>query len=527
MKKGWVIVLFFIFFIGSCPVYAQKIIRGKVSDAETGKILQSAHIRVVGKRSGTISNDEGRYFLGISEVPAEIIVSYIGYKSQKIAVTEDSPGELDIVLVPSPVVLETIVGTAEDQALRIMRKVISRKQKWRASLESTTADAYTRVILANDKSISSISESISEVFWDSEKGFRELIKSKHQTKNMKSKNNFASARIIPNLYDDDIDIIGFDTIGPTHPKALTYYDFKLIRQRKLDDKTVFDISFKPKGKLQPAFIGTVAILDEEFAMIEVDVKPNDAIKLPSPLNKFSFSIAQQFSNFGKEYWLPVDARIDGEIKIKLPGLEFPTIKYRQLTRLTDYRVNVSLPDSLYDSDKKMYDLTISNKAVTVEEHVDDSGVDASIAEATEVDTPSPEPNAKDFDADAPETVETETAEAETDGTETDRVAVVNSAVNDPDSLFAASSQVIPLTVEEKKAYDTIDSTMTMEKAFKPKGFLTRMIKDDAEKKQKKQSKFTKAFSRVFSGFGPRVWHNRVDGFNMGLNYKNRITDRIR
>ena len=134
-------------------------------------------------------------------------------------------------------------------------------------------------------------------------------------------------------------------------------------------RTVFIIAIEPKSKLQTAFVGTVLILDGEFAMIAVDLKPSEAVRFPPPLSGFSFAVQQQFSNFDEDFWLPVDVSVSAIIKIKLPGLEFPAINYRQLTRFSDYEVNVALPDSLYNVKKGTVTVAVSNEGVstTIEE----------------------------------------------------------------------------------------------------------------------------------------------------------------
>ena len=540
MNKRFIILLFCCF-IAAGKVYAGKTIRGYVRDADTGEILPVAHIRVAGTFSGTISNEKGEYILELEELPAAIIISYIGYKSEKLTITENSPDEQNVSLSPSPVILKTVVVSGEDKAVRIMREVIRRKQEWRKTLETFKADAYTRVVLENDTTIVIINESISDIFWDIKKGTREVIKSKRQTKNIKVNQNFASARMTPNLYDDDVNMLGFDVIGPTHPDALKHYNFKIIERQMLDDKTVYVISINPKSKLQPALVGTISILDEEFAMIDLDLKPSRAIMFPVPLNNFSFAVKQKFSNFDREYWLPVDVHVKGEIKIKLPGIEFPTIKYSQLTRLADYEVNAALPDSLYNKDKKKkIQVTVSNESVSVkstdETVTEDLGKNKTIAAAedsTAIETVA-ECAAADEEAlkkDAV-TIEKTVSDSTTDNDtaaapDAETIAAdsirVESPQADPDSLFALNSNMVPLTEREKEAYGTIDSTLTGDKAFKPKGFLVRLLDDDKKKKiQKEQSGISKTLSKAFSGFTPRVRHNRVDAYHLGLKYKRSI-----
>ncbi|HDY88937.1 MAG TPA: carboxypeptidase-like regulatory domain-containing protein [bacterium] len=471
--------------------HAGKIIRGSVSDSVTGEILPAAHIRVMGTRTGTITNDDGEFSLELDFLPAEILINYIGYNSRKITITGDSPDALNIELVPSPVLMETVVVTADDEAFRIMEKVIKRKQEWRAVLESYKVDAYSRIILENDKEIVSIAESISEIFWDREKGNREVMKSKRQTNNITENENFAFSEDIINFYDDDIDIIGYKVFGPTHPDALKYYDFRLKGRRWIDDRIVYDISVNPGSKLQPLFVGTISVLDEDYAMIAVDLIPCEAILFPRPINEMNLSFKQQFSNFGQTVWLPVDFRFSCEIKIKFPGLRFPTIKISKLTRLTDYEVNIAMPDTLFKKVKKTVAVNISNKSVTV-----------------------------NLDTDESNTYESVYDESKSPDGKSDTVKPANGY---PDSLFADNPGVIPLTEDEKEAYSTIDSTMTIEKAFKPEGFLAKiLIKNDKEKKSGEKSKRREAVSRFLSPFSPQFSHNRVDAFNIGLNYNNKI-----
>ena len=48
--------------------------------------------------------------------------------------------------------------------------------------------------------------------------------------------------------------------------------------------------------------------------------------------------------------------------------------------------------------------------------------------------------------------------------------VDSTTIDHSDSLFAATIDVIPLSKVELDAYDSLDSTATLEKAFQPKDF---------------------------------------------------------
>lgn len=430
----------------SLPLYSQQTIRGTVSDGESGAPLPAANIQIDGTYTGTITNDNGGYILELPELPATLIVSYIGYATRSVTVTEETGDVQDIALTPVLYELAPILVTGEDPAVNIMRKVIEKKREWQARLNTYTADAYTRQLLENDSGIVSISESISEAFWDRGKGSREVIKSKRQTENLSSESNFAAASYIANFYDDDIEIQGFRMIGPTHPDALKHYDFKLEGRRHRDDQVVYDISLEPKSKLKTAFSGRIAVLDEVYAMIAVDLKPSESLIYPPPIQEWNVQYRQQFSNFGQDFWLPVDVRIEGRIKFGIIGLSFPAVGYRQISRLTGYRVNVPLPDSLYRSD--------------------------------------------------------------------DLLQVDSTAIAAP--FQADSSEIIPLSREEERAYREIDSTRTFAKAFKPSGPLARFVDIDDDEDQAASTGGSGSLLTRYLSFSPQLWYHRVDGTHLGL-----------
>ena len=117
-----------------------------------------------------------------------------------------------------------------------------------------------------------------------------------------------AAAMALNLYDDDIRVGGHRIIGVTHPDALSRYRFELIGERRLDDVTVYDIAVEPRNDLLMGFVGRVSVLDEAFAMIEVDLRPGRAFLHPLPIRRFEVAYQQQFSNYGTDAWLPVDLR---------------------------------------------------------------------------------------------------------------------------------------------------------------------------------------------------------------------------
>ncbi len=344
-KKVWGVICFLMVLTPS--VWAQQVITGKIVDAKTAEPLAAAHVIIKGTYKGTIANADGEFSLKINEFPATIVVRFMGYESQEKVINKGHTGPPDFLMDQAFLEMQEITVTGEDPAISIMKEVIRRKQIWREKLTTYKVGAYTRQQLLKDTSIVSISESISEAFWDKERGNREVLKSKRQTANIDEANNFAGVSYLPNFYDDNLDIVGFDVVGVTHPDALRFYDFELVDFHKIDDEIVFEISVDSKKKLQPLFEGTIFVLDNEYALFSVRLKPNSVVVFPKPVQEFNMFYEQQFSNFGGDFWLPVDFRMEGMIEVGIPGLRFPPIGFSQVSKLNDYKVNVELPDTLF------------------------------------------------------------------------------------------------------------------------------------------------------------------------------------
>ena len=351
---------------------AQHVVHGTLSDAETGEALPAANIVVEGTYHGTITNRDGEFQLGVERFPATLLFRYIGYESQRLTVEADSDLPLDVRLQPVSYIMPEIVVTDENPALGIMRCVIEGKQVWRAALRSYSADAYTRFAVSNDTGIVSISESLSEVFWDQERGTREVIKSQRQTSNLNLSTYLPAAQFVANLYDDEIELAGYTFVGVTHPRAFGTYRFRLEGTRMLDDQLVYDIAVEPRNRLKTAFRGSIAVLADECALLEVALEPGQAFLFPPPLKRLEMTFFQQYSTFGASAWLPVDFRSDIVVEVSLGFLmSFPTVHVKQVSRLTGYSVNAVAPDSLYEAEDY---LLVDTEAVEADTLLEEEGI---------------------------------------------------------------------------------------------------------------------------------------------------------
>lgn len=108
----------------------QAVLTGRVTDAETGRPLRGANIRLDGTRHRTATNPEGRYRLeGLQPGTYTVIASTIGYgeKRQLLTITTEATVPLDFVLSVSAVPLDEVVvtGTMVPTQLRAVPSPVS------------------------------------------------------------------------------------------------------------------------------------------------------------------------------------------------------------------------------------------------------------------------------------------------------------------------------------------------------------------------------------------------------------------
>lgn len=337
--------LFGLLMLVALPVQAQVVLQGTVLDARTGEPLAAAHVQVEDQPRGTITNTLGRFTLQVPALPVTFTVRYVGYRTARIVAAPDDTLDYRVALEPAVIPLGEVVVTGEDLAESIMRRVIARKQAWRQRLGAYAAQGYTKLVLENGSQIVYLSESVFDVYHDPERGPREVVRSQRRTSDLHAAFGLHPAGYVPDLYDDVIDVQGLPLVGPTHPEALDYYTFSIAGRRMLDDRIVYDLYVAPKTTVHPTFIGRIAVLDEEYALLEAELRPARHVAFAPPIARYAVVYRQQFARFGDGFWLPVDLRLDGVIQVAQANQTYPEATFQQVSRLSDYRLGGPLPEA--------------------------------------------------------------------------------------------------------------------------------------------------------------------------------------
>ena len=344
-SRGILLILLFLF-----PAYAALsqvlTLSGSVRDAVTNAPLPAANVRVLGTTKGTVANSMGVYRLALEKDRYTIVYSFIGYRSDTLHIPLEQSSEYTARLQPSAIQMSEILVTNEDPAIAIMREVIQRKKEWIANLRSYEFDAFTRLVMRMDTSISAITESYSTGYWRQGDTLREVIRQKRKTENLSSGVRVAVGGFIVNFYDDDINFTGFHFVGPTSPEAFDYYDFKLDNTRQRDETPVYTIRVMPKSRITPLIRGKLDVIGDTYALIAVDMSPNEAFTIPF-VSRLDLRYTQQFGFYENRYWMPMDIGLSGVIEVGFAGLSFPRITVEQASVIYDFKINRQLADSIF------------------------------------------------------------------------------------------------------------------------------------------------------------------------------------
>ncbi len=108
MKHLLHILVFVLFTMGS--MYAQSTVTGTVLSGEDNSPLIGVTVLVKGTSQGTVTDMNGKYSISVSGEEATLVFSYVGFKTQEVAVGTQS--KIDITLSPDQEMLDEVVVTA-------------------------------------------------------------------------------------------------------------------------------------------------------------------------------------------------------------------------------------------------------------------------------------------------------------------------------------------------------------------------------------------------------------------------------
>ncbi|MFO8000709.1 MAG: carboxypeptidase-like regulatory domain-containing protein [Marinilabilia sp.] len=246
------------------------VIKGAVESGDSGDPLQFATIAIKGKNIATVSNSDGDFSLKVprSDLDEEINISYIGYEKKTLPVSEFRNGRKTVVLDMTTVPLVEVSVFPSDPN-RLIRAVMSNRDENYLE-DATKMTAFYRETIKKGWSHVSLSEAVVEVY-------------KHPYDNSREDRVKLLAGRKSTDYDK-IDTLAFKLQGGPYAttmldimkdpyllfdhEMIDYYNFKISNITRIDDRTIYELSFEQKPHVNiPLFHGKLFVDMENMAVV--------------------------------------------------------------------------------------------------------------------------------------------------------------------------------------------------------------------------------------------------------------------
>lgn len=373
---------------------AKTIIRGTVTDANTGEPLSFVSVILKGTTVGTITDSKGTYNIETSSNASEIRFSFIGYEAESHNIKPGTEQVINVRLKLSSISLDEVTIKPKRKAYRnkgnpaveLIEKVISRKDlNRRESFSYLQYRKYEKILLAlsnvsegfkdsqlfrdfsfifenmdttrrigNDVLPLYIKEGLSEHYYRQEpQASKEIILAEKainlqrylDNKGVTANLNYLYQDI--DIYDNEILFLTNKFLSPVAGTAPLFYRYFIIDTLDVKEIKCIQLFFEPRNRADFLFHGNLFItLDSTYAIRKIDIGINKNINIDWVQN---ISITQDFERSPENLWLLSKEEISidvGVLKNTLGLYAQRTVSYQ------DYKLNVPVDDKIFAGPEK-------------------------------------------------------------------------------------------------------------------------------------------------------------------------------
>lgn len=315
-------IRFLFFFLGLCSSFAQTKVSGYVFD-ENNVSVAYANVLFKGSTEGTITNEEGRFYLESDTTYDTLVVSFLGYTTLEVPLVKKVNYDLKLVLKEEAGALDEVYivtgkqskKESENPAIAILKKIWERKrQNGLRQFKQYEYDKYEKVefdintidsALIKSKLFKGmefvfdqvdtskvtgktylpifINEARSRVYGDNKKQ-----KEKEDLKGNKN-SGFSNNQMIIDFVDDlysDFDIYEnylkfFDKsfVSPLSKTGVNTYNYVLADSSFIDNKWCYNIIYYPRRKNELTFKGDFWVNDTTYAIKEINLQASKSANI--------------------------------------------------------------------------------------------------------------------------------------------------------------------------------------------------------------------------------------------------------
>ena len=396
MKYWFIHVIGFLFCCSS--LFAQTKVSGHVYDSNNQSI-PFANVVLANSTVGTITDENGKFYLESEEYHDAITVSFIGFETQTIPLEKSVTYDLNIILEEEANSLEEVViykgktSKKNNPAIDILKKIWdNRRENGVKKFKQYTYDKYEKLefdlntidsafinsrifngmeFIFEDIDTSRITgktylpiflnEAISTVYGDNELNEeKEVLKG---NKNAGFSNNQTLIAFVKDLYSDYdvyenyLQFFDKSFTSPLSKTGVSVYNYVLSDSAYIGDKWCYNIIYYPRRKNELTFKGDFWVNDSTWAIKEINLEINKSANINWIKNVY---IEQEFDVLNDSVFLITKDYFQSDFalnkKEKSRGV------YGKRTTLYDhYKFNQKKDPKFYRSDIDPYNEEVYNR----------------------------------------------------------------------------------------------------------------------------------------------------------------------
>lgn len=311
-----------LFVIGIIASFSQTKVSGYVFDVN-GEPVAYANVIFKGTTEGTITNEEGRFYLESTNTQQVLVLSFLGYETLEIPLEKRVNYDLKYILKEEASALDEVVinvgkqskKESENPAIRILKKIWEHKRKnGLKQFRQYEYDKYEKVefdintidsaliksrlfrgmeFVFNQVDTSNvtgktylpmfINEAVSKVYGDN-------IARKEKEDLFGNKNSgFSDNQIIVdfvhdlyhdfNVYDNYLKFFDKSFVSPLSRTGINTYNYVLKDSAFIDNKWCYNIVYYPRRKNELTFKGNFWVNDSTYAIKNINLQASKSANI--------------------------------------------------------------------------------------------------------------------------------------------------------------------------------------------------------------------------------------------------------
>jgi hypothetical protein len=313
------LVVLFLLLI-TAVVFAQTKVSGFVKD-QSGEGVPFANVVFKDSFEGTITNEDGRFYMESDETYDTVIISFIGYVTKEVTLESRSNYKLEFILAEEASSLDEVVIVSGKQskknnpAIDILRKIWeNRRENGVKKFKQYTYDKYEKLefdlntidsalikskifkgmefifdevdtsrVTGNTYLPIFINEAFSKIYGDNTINEKKEILEGNKNSGF-SNNNTLIAYLKDlysdyNIYDNYLKLFDKAFTSPLSRTGIDVYNYALIDSTFIGDKWCYNIVYYPRRKNELTFKGDFWVNDTTWAIKEINLQASKSANL--------------------------------------------------------------------------------------------------------------------------------------------------------------------------------------------------------------------------------------------------------